>query len=691
MHPFLEVWARLAGASVLFAWVGASAWRLARRRLPGSPPDVIAIAAAAWATATLLVPAMLVGALGVLGPVSWGIGAALAGLGLRAWADRHPEPGPAPVADPASSPSAGFLTVLAGVLVGRAIFVTRNPPADVDSLLYHLPMIAYWTRSGTLGAALAEPPAIGTYFPGNGELLQMFAAWSTGRETLAAWPALLAIALLALALRRLCRDAGASPVVAETMALAAALAPGAIRLTSGIRIDTLLAAWFAIGLMFALRFRRGQNPRALEILLIAGGLVAGAKSNGPAYLAILLAAAFAGLGFRARLGALRRARAGVALAVVVGGFWLVRNLLACGNPLYPAPLSLGPIAFEGLMRTETLMQTSQLFMWLKGQSGHFNLRNLYVFYGPALAVLVLGVAIAGIATWPRARAASPARREDRDAPAGLAVLALVALACLMVFLAGPYSGASHPEGRSGQPLFSVDNMRYLMPAVVALAPIGAAGLTRVPGVLLASALLATALGLGLQPMYSHVLPGLGIALALGLCLRVRRPRSVGAAAAAGLIASVVIAAMVVRFDPLRERVTDQISDGYQARFPSLPSGEIRRLREEAGSRPIACVGVHAWSFFYGRDFSGHPVYVPVATPWERGSRPYHFARDPRDRADRELWLDNLERSGAAFIVVSAWRGCDQPPIEAEWCAQATDRLRLKATHGCRSVYEVLRR
>jgi hypothetical protein len=156
------------------------------------------------------------------------------------------------------------------------------------------------------------------------------------------------------------------------------------------------------------------------------------------------------------------------------------------------------------------------------------------------------------------------------------------------------------------------------------------------------------------------------------------------------IAATLLAVAVVVVEPLREQIAAEIHDGYRTRFDMPPADTFRRMRAEAGGRPIACVGTFTLWPYYGRDFSGRPLYLPLDLDWREATRSYRFLPDPRLHRDRARWLDHLRSSGAAFVVVGPGAGnCGDLPIEALWCA--TDPARFEPAgppEGCVQAYRV---
>jgi hypothetical protein len=685
-HPlFASALPRLAIALLVLILVARSAREATRRMIGRTPIDVEWCAIAALVAAALVIPAILLGAAFALHDWTWALATLLIAFAMQVWSrtwsgeprsTTHDEP-----------PSALFVVMLGGFMIGRAVYSLRNPPADWDSIFYHLPMAAYWMQSHTMGVALHDPPAFGTYFPGNGEILQMFAAWAVGRETLMPWMGILGLGVLGLAIRRLSLMVGARGPIAEGIALCIAGGPGLAQLTLGTRIDNLLAAWFTVALLFAVRHRRSQHPGDLTVMLVATGLMAGCKSTGPVYAALLLAVAFARHGALARIPQLIFCRVGLVVAAVLGGFWLLRNGLASGNPIFPAETRIGPWTLPGLLDSETLRRTSQVQVWREGFAGHLTLPNLWDFYGPSLIALAIGLPLLLKPSRSRdePRAARAAGRTDAW------LLLILGLVTFVLFLFAPFSGAYLPATNGQPPPLNIDNMRLLLPSAVALIPVAALGLSRLPMPAFAGLALGLLFLVGIANKLGHVLPGIVLAAVIGvggmLFGRRLRPPAAVRVPALVILGALGLGLAVAAVEPLRDRVTDKIWDGYIDRIHNLPSATIHEVRTRAGGRPIAVAGLDAWWAYYGRDFGGHPVYVPVGLGGE-GFGPYRFLPDRRDRADRERWRTNLERERPAAILLGAPDGrCDRPLPEREWVAADSAGFRAVGSHGCDVAYE----
>jgi hypothetical protein len=681
----LAIWPRLLIAFGLLAFGFTRARAALGRRLAGATWDVLALGAVTEVAGTVVASAMALALVGHLRDWSWALLVAVVfaviGRAHHREAPLHP---PTPASGPA--PSLPFLAVVWGAVLGRMLFSLRNPPADWDSFHYHLPMVAHWIQTATLGAPLRDPPVFGLYFPGNGEILQMWVGWAAHRDTLMPWASALALGLLALAVRRLALLAGARAPVAEGVGVAVGLTPGLLQLTLGTRIDALVALWFAVALLFGVRARRGDPGPQVAIMMIALGLLAGSKGNGPAYAALVLLVAITGHGAVARMRSMVGHPVHLAIALVTGGFWMARNAWMAGNPMFPAELKLGPWTFPGLMSTVDQFHTSQVMIWIEGFTGHNTPLKLWNFYGMAVGLLVPGLAL-WLATRGRDRGAllTPAPRD------GQRTMLLIALACLTLYLFGPFSGSYEPSVGDRAPRLNLDNLRLVAPTLVAFAPLAAAGLSQAPLSGLVGTVIAALALVMLRRMAGHLVPGM-VVVALALLAQrrwpyARWPRALRVAAPLALATAVT--ALVAVVEPGRERVFERGWDDYATRIHNLSSARLREVRALAGDGPVAVTGVDSWWGYYGRDFSGQPLYVPVVRKLRRRGEPWDFKPEARAAADRARWLANLERSGARVLVVgSPGEWCRERYVEGDWADADTARFTPVAGEWCDTVFVV---
>jgi hypothetical protein len=231
-------------------------------------------------------------------------------------------------------------------------------------------------------------------------------------------------------------------------------------------------------------------------------------------------------------------------------------------------------------------------------------------------------------------------------------------------------------------------VRFLIPALVILLPIAALALERVPPLVLVPLTIATVV-IGLRAHLGHLLPGaiVGAALVLAWSLRPREPLLIRRVALATL-GVLGLALPVVTLETTRARLLDRAWDRFAVRFRNPPAAMIEDVREAAAGRTVAVFGISTLWPFYGRDFSGRPVYVPVGRPIEEVSGPFCFAGDRRAAADRELWLRNLESARAAFVVGGRAGQTFQLRPEHVWCAGDSARFEPILRDGKGEIYRV---
>lgn len=223
-----------------------------------------------------------------------------------------------------------------------------SPPLANDPLIYHLPAAVQWLQTGKLGwfETWFHNPA-NTYSPLAGS---MFLAWwmaPLGNDFVARYGQMPALALLLLTSARLARDLGVRPAPAAMLALAAVLCRPVIGQTQLAKDDLFVAAFFVSALSSlanpALRDRFGMIRLGMSV-----GLLLATKYTVAYALPMLLLAIDAPrrAGWNARQHLLT-----LAIVIVIAGPWFLRNLLAGGNPLFPARVELlGATLLPGPLR-----------------------------------------------------------------------------------------------------------------------------------------------------------------------------------------------------------------------------------------------------------------------------------------------------------------------------------------------------
>lgn len=483
----------LVSVVALLATLLAAGYSLARRLLPAAAPfspsptisatTVPAPAASLWsaagvfATALLVLPAILLGHFGALDP-GWYLGLeALAALFVTGALRRDTEGSTAQGArrhranggdgavglTDASRPAsrwrdavrwrnalltAAFAIALTALLV--ALYTDHDKPVrKLDDPSYHLISVATWIQHQDLRMPHFQygDPAT-AYYPIAGEVID-WAAMAPLRDSdfLARWAQLPYLVGLLLAVAAVCRRLGVTPATATA---AAALLLSVRRLFPELSLSAandVMEAYFVVAAVDALLAwgqsagqpadetgsQTGAHPvgrtRAVLGCAIylgcAVGLMLGTKYLGvllapPILLATLLLPWLASAWPRRRLGLGRHAAAlGLAgtVAAVVGGYAYLRNAVSVGNPIFPVPLHLGPLSLPGWEQA-TLAFRSTLPEFAIDPLGFLFTR--VVFTGLPYYLTLLPAALL-------APLACTARRRGRAWPLELWVLALPAV------------------------------------------------------------------------------------------------------------------------------------------------------------------------------------------------------------------------------------------------------------------------
>ncbi len=325
----------------------------------------------------------------------------------------------------------------AGVVVAWIAWQVRHPLLGPDALTYHLPIASAWVQNGRPGSVVQVLDGLpfGNYPLTNETITAWGLAISRSWVVVSIWSPVLLVAVAAggwVALREL----GVGPTVRAAAVVAVCVPPLMVGQLGAPYTDVAALAWLCVAAALATAARR--RPGLIYPALLGAALCVGTKTT-PAVLILVLAVV-------AR-GPLRAARARLllptlAVAVVVGGVWSVRNLVDHGSPLWPlvsAPWGDPvPPAFRAL-----------------GASFLEHPRHLIgTYWRDYLAVLGGGAVLIG------GGLVLPLVRRSR---AALAAAAAAALA-LVAWGAAPYTGLVD-YGAVG----AIANTRYLLPAIAACA------------------------------------------------------------------------------------------------------------------------------------------------------------------------------------------------------------------------------
>ncbi len=464
----------LIGLAFLVLTLGsviAAALLLVRRRAAALSGATRIVAVAVLATAGVLLAHLLPGALTVLSRET----AALTAVLLLACASRvrPAAAGGRTPTEPSDDPEPWPERLLAGfgVTVGviwvalvaiRQIYVA---PQGFDAANAYMPTAARWAQDGSIWGLHDWLP--GFFFgasPGNGSVVVLAGLLPFDNDFLARYAIYPFVLLFAVALYALARELAAPRSAATLIALMVTAAPVVVQpALEDALLDPVLYFGVAAGFLFLVRHTRTAASSDLLIAGVALGIAFGTKFYGFTAVPIIVVV---WLGARLTAGIpprllLRQARLLIGPIALFGGIWILRNLIATGNPVFPVQLDLfGITIFSAPADPLRESLGSTLFGYLdqpgvwSGELAH----QFRVAVGIPLLLIAAGV-VTGIVQLGRRRYEESDGRRDHVAWAALVAIALLALSYALT----PYSAVGPP----GEPVAAAANVRYGIPALIA--------------------------------------------------------------------------------------------------------------------------------------------------------------------------------------------------------------------------------
>lgn len=450
-------------------WGAAAYAALAlNRRLPRFEPAARAMALALLFLTVLIGVHVVAGVFGQLNREAVAVTAGLLGLAASrlpaAAASRIRSPPPSPQAEGGRASSvlagAGILAACAFTLAALAQ-VRAESPSHIDAMSFALPGVAEWIRSGSIWEVGAFLPLIQVRtYPNTGDVLSLAAILPWSDDAFLRLTPMLLLAMIGAGVYAIGRELGVSW---QTAALAAVAALGAdvvaVSALYSIKPDTFMLATFVGGMLFLLRNLRTGARGDLVMAGLGLGLAFGSRWYGITSVAVVLATWVAWMLLRRRAPRVLL-REGALLGAVVlaaGGFWLLRNFVLTGNPIYPVDVDpLGVTVFEaprdvltedfGFSVTDRLDQP--------GFARHQLVPALRVAFGlPGIVALGGGMLAAAVYAL-------------RRGSGGSRTLILLACAAALAVVYGFLPGGAQGVPAAPAPGIVEGNMRWLAPAFV---------------------------------------------------------------------------------------------------------------------------------------------------------------------------------------------------------------------------------
>jgi hypothetical protein len=501
-----------------------------------------------------------------------------------------------------------WLVVCAITILGASLLfrLAAQPINEVDSLGYHLPPMARWVQAGAL--VPIEPDTLMAYYPYGWELLCTLFLLPFHEDFLQAAPNLVAWAVLGLAAyliaRRLC--ASRLHALAGTFVL---LSVPVVRAELFVmRVDLALAGFFVAGVFLALT--RDGAP-----LLVAASLVAGMKTSGPIYVALLAVAWAAAQPPRGGVRLARPSATGVvvvAASLAIGGFWYLRNWIELGNPMGSLRVTIGGVTlFPGETELVDFWRTTIAGLFTPSDPKHWGIVGAALWEAVGLPGVLLGASSLALL-------APPFAGRSRL----LAIVGGLVVATAIAYVTTPFSG----DLVGVRLTLDREDVRYGIPMCGLLGATGATGATRLAGRGIVLLMVGAAFA-GVTNPYEPAAAALLAVVWACFALRPTRPT------AAAITLALILGAVGVGSRALREQ---------RALNRPLCYGALQEVleRELPPGTAVAHISPARSFLLYGPRLTNRVAFVPALD------------------ADRETWLRTLSERDVGLVALG--------PLSPRW-------------------------
>jgi hypothetical protein len=339
-----------------------------------------------------------------------------------------------------------------GLAVDYATAAVRHP----DALTFHLPNVARWIQSGSFwGIHDFRPDRALGYYPHNGNVLVLATVLPWKNDFLIRFVNLPFLALTGVAVYAIARELRAPTATSVLFGATVVAIPVVTLPTVDALSDTFMLAAFGTGVLFLLRHARTRRTADLTLAGLGLGLAMGTKwygllAVGAVLMSWAVGSVVSGTPVKATV------RHGVvlgALIVASAGFWLLRNFVKSGNPVYPTK-----VAFGGL----TIFAAPHDFVAEQfgfGLSDYAGKPDIWVdqILPSYLLFMALPAAVILVGMIPATAAALSAPRQHQ-----VLILIGAAAVILFVYFFSPFTAWGPP----GHPNLVGQNSRWAAPALL---------------------------------------------------------------------------------------------------------------------------------------------------------------------------------------------------------------------------------
>lgn len=273
---------------------------------------------------------------------------------------------------PSVSTRGGLLLGLAALfaLAGVVVNASLHPYMLADCAIYHLPTIHFWSEAGYVHWVDVRPEApyyqdmFLNGYPKAAEIIGFVLAHGAQTDAAAHLLNLPFLSVGCFGTSYIARRLGASTWGSILAGALFGLVPVNVQQVNGTYVDSAFSSSVVAFLALLLHVTAAapglREPRWSTVVVLgaSAGLVVGIKSSGMLVTAMVALVGTSSVLFgrwMARRGAnwkevrsvLVRLAAVIAVALLVGGYWYIRNALHTGNPIYPMRIAVG-----GLIRLQ---------------------------------------------------------------------------------------------------------------------------------------------------------------------------------------------------------------------------------------------------------------------------------------------------------------------------------------------------
>lgn len=348
------------------------------------------------------------------------------------------------------------------VISGAFVFVFLNlliqaiitPITNYDSLAYHLPAIAEWYQSGYFTVLDQFKLELIGYYPYSWEALCLLFLFPFREDILVTFPNLIAWLILGGATYLTSQQFAAQRVYSLAATFFVLTLPILVHSINTIHVDLPFAAFFVSAFYFLLVWWSSRFVPDFVLFLLSLGMMLGIKTSSIPYAALLILVLllcpvllpkpsmpwFSRLNQRSQGFVLL----GSGIALLLGSFWYIKNLLFLGNPFGLLRIQFfGTQLFSGTIDPDTIRQTTlaYAFRWLNPSDWLVVIKQVGVQYGIPFSLIVLQLLVFAATVTFR-----PCYLKKLTVPS-LILLGILTVSITTLYCNTPYSGSNDTPPR----------------------------------------------------------------------------------------------------------------------------------------------------------------------------------------------------------------------------------------------------